>query len=127
MQASVVIFAVGRNRLLPWMIRGAVAQTVPAEDYEVIVVEGENANHPESSPGESDVWRAVSAQALTSPVRIRYLYVPDSHPNNMLHAARRAARGSCLVMLPADRVVGEEWLADALYGHSAVASARLVE
>ena len=90
-------------------------------------MEGESDHSYDPFNGESDVWRAVSAQTLVSNVRIRYLFVPDSRPGNLLLAARRAARGACMVMMPADRVVGVEWLADALYGNSAAGALRFAE
>ncbi|MDA8218178.1 MAG: glycosyltransferase family A protein [Dehalococcoidales bacterium] len=130
MQASVVILANRRGGRLRWTLRSAIQQTLPADAYEIIVIEGGLdslllARSERDRAGE-DVWQMVSGEAERCPAKIRYLYQPQCTAEDVQDAGRRAARGDVVVFLHVGEVADPDWLYNVLEasGKSATAGSR---
>jgi cellulose synthase/poly-beta-1,6-N-acetylglucosamine synthase-like glycosyltransferase len=113
MRASVVISVRHSSPLLGWVLHSATEQTVPDDQYEVIVVDCATQggrNGPSADTTRQDVWRVVSMQAARSGVAIRYLYEPSCSEADVWLSAVQSARGRVVVELSPDEIVDQDWL-----------------
>src|SRR5512136_1080752 len=103
---SVVIPTYNRRALLTRTLPTVLAQTLPAEEYEVIVV-------VDGSTDGSAAW----LRGLTPTVTLRVLEQPNQGPGAARNAGIRAARGRVVLLLDDDLLCGPALLQEHLAAH----------
>src|SRR5947209_16629356 len=102
MRGSVVIPTCRRPALLGRCLDALAAQTLPPEDYEILVADD----------AADDATRArVESFAARVPVAVRYLAVSDTHgPAAARNVGRRAARAPVVAFTDDDTIPDPGWL-----------------
>jgi glycosyltransferase involved in cell wall biosynthesis len=103
-RASIVVSTRNRSRYLREALASVAAQGVPADAYEVIVVDN----------GSSDDTAAVVRAAAAERPNVRYVAEPEPGAARARNAGLRAARAPVVAFLDDDAVAGPAWLATIL-------------
>lgn len=101
MQISVVICAYKRPEMLVGALRSLSGQSLPADQFEVIVVDN-NSGPP--------IPELVAEYARTSPHELRYVLEPSQGISYARNAGVLAAKGDIVAFLDDDEVADEKWL-----------------